>query len=48
MDLAHHNHKEQSKLKSKENQQFFKRLKKVKTKDELIYLTPLSLLFLIA
>ena len=37
MDLAHH--KEQSKLKSKENQQFFKRLKKVKTKvlDKLIH-----------
>ena len=37
MDLAHY--KEQSKLKSKENQQFFKRLKKVKTKvlDKLIH-----------
>ena len=31
MDLAHH--KEQSKLKAKENKQFFKRLRKVKPKE---------------
>ena len=37
MDLAHH--KEQSKLKSKENQQFFKSLKKIKPKvlDKIIH-----------
>jgi len=37
MDLSHH--KEQSKLKSKENQQFFKRLRKLKPKvlDSLIH-----------